>query len=143
MLTAFLIIAFSVVMLLYWFRYSCILILRNQSELAQAAQTSGAFNTSDVQERLRHDAELDPVLRDLERDYRMLTYLIAHAPGMKDMASFEHKMLLWDCRMMKLVYRLTRSSAPAQARRALSEMAEVLDILGQQLRERAGTFQES
>lgn len=141
MLTAFLIIVFSVVMLLYWFRYSCILILRNQLESQQEAQPVAAV-ANDIQERLRNGAELDLLHRELERDYKVLTYLLEHAAGL-ELASFEHKLLMWDCRMMQLVYKATRTAAPEQARNALAEVAEIVGLLGQHIRERAGVSSET
>jgi hypothetical protein len=141
MLTALLIIAFSVVMLVYWFRYSCILVLRTQAESLRGAVVEGAYNAAGMQERLLHSTELDPLHSELARDYQVLTYLIEHAAGL-ELATFENRLLVWDYRMMQMVYRVTRTAAPKQARQALSEMAEVLGILGHQLRERAGVASE-
>lgn len=142
MLTAFLIIAFSLVMLLYWFRYSCILILRNQLESKEKSHAPSRFDSAAIQARLRDTAELDPLHRELARDYKVLTYLLEHAAGL-ELASFEHKLLIWDCRMMELIYRITRTAAPNQARKALSEMAEILGVLGQHLQDQAGPASES
>jgi len=142
MLTAILIIAFSFVMLLYWFRYSCILVLRSQAELKNsAAVAAGQYDSAKIQERLQNAVELDPLHQELARDYRLLTYLIEHAAGLQ-LAGFEHKLLMWDCRMMQCVYRITRTVAPDHARRALCEMAEVLGILGHHLQQQAGTASE-
>ncbi len=141
MLTAILIIAFSLVMLLYWFRYSCILVLRSQAELKNAAAVAGQYDSAKIQERLQHAVELDPLHEELARDYRLLIYLIEHAAGLQ-LAGFEHKLLMWDCRMMQCVYRITRTVAPQQARQALCEMAEVLGILGHHLQQQAGTTSE-
>jgi hypothetical protein len=142
MLTAFLIIAFSVVMLSYWFRYSYILILRNQLESKRTSPSSSRFDSAAIQQRLRNTAELDPLHRELARDYRVLTYLLEHAPGL-ELASFEHHLLIWDCRMMQLVYRLTRTAAPNQARKALAEMAEIVNLLGRHLQDQVGPASES
>jgi hypothetical protein len=141
MLTTILIIAFSFVMLLYWFRYSCILVLRNQAELKRTAAVPSQYDSADIQDRLQNAVELDPLHRELARDYRLLTYLVEHAAGL-ELAGFEHKLLVWDCRMMEFVYRITRTAAPEQARKALCEMAEVLGILGHHLQQQAGTATE-
>ncbi|MGA7236336.1 MAG: hypothetical protein WBY44_11695 [Bryobacteraceae bacterium] len=144
MLSGILIIAFSLALLIYWFRYSCILILRNQA--AEAAAASNAvdvrFSFSQVKESLKCEDELDPLRVALDRDYRVLTYLIEHAAGL-ELATLEDRLLVLDYWMMQRVYRLTRTLAPKQARQALVEMATVLGILACHLGERAGAPSEA
>src|SRR5579885_3294953 len=106
------------VLLGYWFRYTCILLLRDQAE--RAAVIEGA--------------ESETLRQALERDYRMFTYLSRHGAGLGDQ-SFEERILIWDFKVMQLWYRLTRSAAPIQARYALAEMAAVVAFLGQRLGE--------
>src|ERR1700759_2968129 len=76
MLASVLIIAFSFVLFVYWFRYSCILLIRNRAEQPSLARD---FNYLTVRRDLQAGAELDPLHRSLERDYRVLTYLLEHA----------------------------------------------------------------
>src|SRR5689334_22726508 len=123
MLASVLIIAFSLVLFVYWFRYSCILLLRNHAEEANPV-SSGRFSYGYVQQGLQSGMELDPLRNSLDRDYRVLTYLLDHAASLK-LEQIEYRLLLLDYRIMKSWYRLTKSTAPAQARRALSEMAEI------------------
>lgn len=123
MLASILIIAVSVVLLSYWFRYSCLLLLRNSTAISDRR-----FHFVEVQNRLRSETALDPLQRSLDRDYRMLMYLVQHAPGLK-ISSVEDKLLVLDYRLMQAWYRVTRTAAPAQARRALSEMASILAVL--------------
>ena len=131
MLTAILIIVISAAMLLYWFRYSCILILRNQLEREASAEPQA------IQDRIHAAANLDSLHQELDRDYKVLTYLLAHATGL-ELASFEHKLLMWDCRMMRYVYRITRLILPDMARNALCERAEILEVLGGHLKQQSG-----
>jgi hypothetical protein len=144
MLAGILIIAFSLALLIYWFRYSCILILRNQA--AEAAPVSNAadvrFSFWQVQEGLKSEDQLDPLRVALDRDYRVLTYLIEHAAGL-ELATLEDRLLMLDYWIMRRVYRLTRTLAPRQARQALVEMATVLGILVYHLGEQAGTPSEA
>jgi hypothetical protein len=144
MLAGILIIAFSLALLIYWFRYSCILILRSQA--AEAVPVSDAadvrFSFWQVQESLKREDELDPLRIALDRDYRVLTYLIEHAAGL-ELATLEDRLLMLDYWMMRRVYRLTRTLAPRQARQALVEMATVLGILVYHLGEQAGTPSEA
>jgi len=138
MLASILIIAFSLVLLVYWFRYSCILLLRNYevSTSSTTAVTGTHFRVSEVQERLRSDAALDPLHAALQRDYQMLTYLIEHASGL-ELQDFEARILVLDYKVMQGWYRLMRVAAPEQARCALAEMASVLGVLVDKMGQRA------
>jgi hypothetical protein len=144
MLAGILIIASSVALFVYWFRYSCILILRNRSELAGAstAVLDGRFSFAQVRERLKSERALDPLQDCLERDYRVLTYLIEHAAGL-ELESLEDRLLIFDYRVMQCVYRVSRTVAPLRARKALSEMASVLGVLAHRIGEQAGVRAEA
>ena len=144
MLAGILIITFSLALLIYWFRYSCILILRNQAaELASVSEeVDGRFSVLQVRESLKREDELDPLRIALDRDYRVLTYLIEHAAGL-ELATLEDRLLMVDYWIMRRVYQLTRTVAPRQAKQALIEMATVLNILVCHLGEQAGTPSEA
>ena len=143
MIVSIIIAAFSFALLLYWFRYSCILMLRNSSpETSTTAAVDSQFSCRQVKELLRGDAQLDSLERALERDYRLATYLIEHAAGL-DLNSFEDRLLVLDYRVMQWYFRVTRSASPVRARRALSEMADVVGILAGRLDERAGLRSEA
>jgi hypothetical protein len=139
MLAGILIVALSLALFVYWFRYSCILILRSRSDIAAAATVvrDNRFSYRDVLERLKYESTLDVLEASLERDYRVLKYLIEHAAGL-ELASLEDRLLLFDYRVMQAVYRLTRTAAPSQARNALSEMASVLGVIAYRIGEQAG-----
>jgi hypothetical protein len=138
MLASILIIVFSSALLLYWFRYTCILLVRNGAEemrsVSPAAQ--GSFNFGQIQHRLQSDDELDPLHSLLHRDYEVLTYLVRHASGLK-LESFEERLLVWDYKVLRLWFSFTKT-APQQAREALMEMASVLTILAGRIGQRAG-----
>jgi hypothetical protein len=144
MLAGILIIASSLALFVYWFRYSCILILRNRSEAAEAASVvlDSRFSFAEVRERLKSGFALDPLQASLERDYRVLTYLIEHAAGL-ELESLEDRLLMFDYRVMQCVYRLTRTMAPLRARKALSEMATVVAVLAHRIGEQAGVQAEA
>lgn len=141
MFASILIIAFSLALLVYWFRYSCILLLRNQAELASSRAAADHFHIGEVQERLRSGQQLDPLHSSLQRDYQILTYLLQHAAGL-ELSSFEDRLLVVDYKVMHWWYQLTRIAAPERARQALAEMASVLDILAGKIGERAGLHSE-
>jgi len=144
MVAGLLIVASSLALFVYWFRYSCILILRNRSELAAASTVAqdNRYSYAEVLERLKCETALDTLQASLQRDYRLLKYLIEHAAGL-ELASLEDRLLMFDYRVMQAVYRLTRSAAPQQARNALSEMASVLGVLAHRIGEQSGAQTEA
>ena len=138
MVASVLIITFSVVLFAYWFRYSCILLLRNSEE--QVAAADDRFQIASVQRRLKTDLELDPLHACLQRDFQVLSYLLRHAPEL-ELTAFEDRLLVWDYKLMQAWYRVTRSAAPGLARRALSEMADVLAVLVQRVTPQSGIIE--
>jgi hypothetical protein len=135
MVSSVFIIAISVVLLAYWLRYSCVMLLRGaQERSATFTVADERFSASSVLERLKTEADLAPLERALERDYCVVTYIIEHATDL-EMASIENKLLVLDYQLMRLWSRLTRTLAPQQSRQALSEMASVLRVLVGQMGE--------
>ena len=139
MIASVLIIAFSLVLFVYWFRYSCLLLLRNRSE--ESAATTSRFDLASVKQGLNSGMEMDPLAQSLEHDYRLLTYLLEHAANL-ELEQLEYRLLVLDYRMMQGWYRLTKSAAPRQARRALGEMADVLNLLVVRIGQQAGMQNE-
>jgi hypothetical protein len=140
MIASVLIMLFSVALLVYWFRYSCILLLRSQIEAAEGITDlqEDRFGIGELRARLDTEPELDPLHASLQRDYEVLTYLFQHAAGL-ELRSFEDRILVIDYRLMQWRYRLTKSLAPDQAREALKEMATVMGILAGKLGQRAAS----
>jgi hypothetical protein len=142
MLASALIISFSLVLFVYWFRYTCLLVLRNGPEPTRRNDVAidSKLSFSQVQAHLGRDAaglSLDSLQRSLQRDKEVLTYLLNHAVAL-DSASLDRRLLMLDYQIMKGWYRLTKTAAPAQARKALSEMAAILGFLAQRMSEQAG-----
>jgi hypothetical protein len=131
MIASILILAFSAVLLVYWFRYSCVLLLRNTAERSHASVSDARFHIGFVLERVGTEANLASLEQALDRDYQMLTYLLKHAADL-ELASIENRMLILDYRLMRLWYRLTRTMAPQQSRKALAEMAFALGVVARQ-----------
>jgi hypothetical protein len=143
MIVSIIIATFSFALLLYWFRFSCILMLRNSNLGSRTTvAVDSQFSCRQVKELLRGDSQLDGLERALERDYRLATYLIEHAAGL-DLNSVEDRLLVLDYRVMQWYYRVTRSNSPERARRALAEMADVVGVLAGRLDERAGLQSEA
>jgi hypothetical protein len=130
MVASVLIITFSALLFAYWFRYSCILLLRNRLTSESAADER--FQFAVVQARLRTQEALDPLHASLQRDYEVLSYLLRHTAGL-ELDSFEDRLLVLDYHVMQIWYRLFRTARPGQARRALGEMADVLSVLSHRI----------
>jgi hypothetical protein len=141
MFASALIIGLSIVLLVYWFRYSCVLLLRNAAETRSGVADS-RFSFAEVQRRLGDCRDLDPLHRALNRDYQVLKYLVEHASGL-ELGTIEDRLLVADYQLMQWGYRLTKTLFPGHARQALSEMATVLDILVRRMGEQAGLRSES
>jgi hypothetical protein len=113
------------------------MLLRGAQERAETVTVvDQRFNISAVLESLQTEADLEPLERALDRDCRMVTYLIEHAAGL-ELASIENKLLVFDYKLMRVWSRLTRTLAPQQSRKALSEMAAVLSVLVAHVGERS------
>lgn len=134
MAASIMIIAFSLVLLAYWFRYTCLLLLRNaQQDAGTGAPADARLGYQQVAEQLRlKPAELDPLQASLDRDYALLTYVLEHAVGL-DMNPVERHLLSADYRLMGLWYRIIRIFSPEAARAALTEMATVVGVLSQRM----------
>lgn len=125
MIVSLLILVSSAVLLVYWFRYSCMLLLRNSAERIDSSFTDERFSIGMVLECVRTEPQLDKLELALNRDYHVLTYLLKHAADL-ELASIENRMLILDYKLMRLWYRATRVIAPRQSRKALEEMASAL-----------------
>jgi hypothetical protein len=133
MLASILIIGCSFILLVYWFRYSCVLLLRNSMEaLPQATGTDSRFAVEQVRQSVATARELDPLEHMLERDYRLLAYLQDHAEGL-GLRSIEDRLLVLDYWILQYWYKLTRTVAPDFARHALTEMSDVLLVFVRRL----------
>lgn len=126
MIVSILIGLVSLVLLSYWLRYTCILLLRSQED----------------QPAVELEGDLEEVRHSLVRDYRMLTYLWEHAAALGQQ-SLEERILMADFQIMRIWYCLTRRALPTQARSAVTEMAAVVAFLGQKLGQQAGLEPEA
>jgi hypothetical protein len=147
LLISFLIIAISVLLFLYWFRYTCILILSTRTSRDYARQVAAANQLSFLEARrvLSDDtanAPLAEVRRSLERDYQLLTYLLNHGgAGFQASKSIETRILVIDNWVMCIWYGIVQKLSPGRARDALLEMSSIINHLansmGEQMTARA------
>jgi hypothetical protein len=121
----------SVLLFGYWFRYTCLLILsaRTTRDYAGAVAAANQLSFLEVQSVLREHSvtDLDRLKDCLDRDYKVLTYLLKHAANSsKGEDAVEKRMLEIHYRLMGAWYRVSRRLSPATAYRALDEMASVV-----------------
>jgi hypothetical protein len=121
----------SVLLLAYWFRYMCLLILsaRTTQDYAGQVATANQLSFLEVQAQLGAGAspELDRLHAALDRDYSLLTRLLKNAAGSAGSeSSMETRMLEMNYRLVSTWARVSRNFSPAASRRALEEMSLVV-----------------
>jgi hypothetical protein len=127
MLASILIIITSSGLFLYWFRYTCLLLLA-QGDEQQAVKVASTIRLHfpAIQADLPMQAQtstLDGFHQLLQNDYHILTGLLHQARGAD---SIERRLLTIDYHCMRLWYALTRRRHRAHARNALAEIAMIL-----------------
>ncbi|HEU0120869.1 MAG TPA: hypothetical protein VFQ91_10115 [Bryobacteraceae bacterium] len=135
MVTSIVIIILSLAMFVYWFRYSCILILESSwnEEQAQVVAATNELTFGSITESLaaaESVEELDKLKDRLDRDLRLVASLLAKCPEVQEAGhSLECRMLMLDYKLMKAWYALTRSIAGPKAQQALREMAGIVGYM--------------
>jgi hypothetical protein len=138
MIEAILIITLSLALFVYWFRYTVLLLL--SEEAGEAHSVPGQLCLMETREALRQaesQIALEKLYRALERDYRLLRYLLDHAAGL-GLRPLENFLLIIDYHLLQVWYRVSVRSSRTQARRALDEMAGILTYISQKMGEQAG-----
>src|SRR5678815_1899303 len=134
------IIGFSLLLFLYWFRYTCLLILSTRTAKDYTAQVARANQLEFplIRAHLRQEMaaaanelstpNMEALRTSLERDYRLLTGLLSHAAQFQvGGVTIEQRMLMIDYQAMRLWYTASlRFSKSAHARQALEEMADIV-----------------
>jgi len=118
-------IASSVVLCCYWFRYGCLLILaadipRDYSEVA----TANRLSFPEVRPMLRRPdvTDLGSLHKCLEQDFTVIICLLEHTSMDGFDTGFEDAMLKFHYRAMSLWFRLTHGAFREFASGALEEM---------------------
>ena len=127
----------SVLMLGYWFRYSCLLILSAETTRDYAADVAAANQLSflQVQTDLRESsADLSRLQASLDRDLAVVTSLIQGASGPWGM---EDRMLQLNYRVMSTWCSFSQRFSPEAGRRALDEMSMIVSHFANSLGEQA------
>jgi hypothetical protein len=135
MITSIVIIILSLAMFVYWFRYSCLLILESRLSEEEAKQGGESHipAVSLLETQLAEaatPAELDRVRQSLDRDLRVVQNLARSCSEMQVAgASLESRLLMIDYRMMQVWFAATRPFAGPKAQNALREMSQIVSYL--------------
>ena len=156
LITDTIITAISAFLLSYWFRCACLLILAARitrstapgfrfgdarSMLREhlivdlehlcAIAVENGLSFPQVQELLHESAvtNLDRVRFSLERDYRVLVYLLPREYEPLDKAGLERRLLAFNYRLLGLWYALSRRFSTPNASHVLEEMSWVVGHL--------------
>ena len=135
LVVSFLIIFFSSALFLYWFRYICVLILRERGGSEVEARIAGGerLRFLDVQRQLAGNpppASLEPLWEAIGTDYRLLSNrLRTELPT----SSLETRLLRIDFLLMSAWYRIMRPISGERAVRALSEMSSIVGYLASEV----------
>ena len=121
-------------LLVYWFRYSCLLILRARSarDYATAVAQANALQFPQIQQKLEAITaaqlpSLDVLRRALDRDYKLLIWLMRHGSEFRTSGrQVEHKMLLLDYQLLRTWYTCSRRVSVRRGRHALEEMVNMV-----------------
>jgi len=124
----------------YWFRYTCVLILKAKTtrDFAREVAEANQLSFPAVQRQLwAESADLNYLHDSLNRDYALLTYLVSHSAGHRGDVSLEDRILQFNYRLMGAWYRMSRPFSAAAARKALEEMSLVVAHFANVMGERA------
>ncbi len=123
-------IAVSLALFGYWFRYSCLLILRTRTAEDFSADVCRANGLSFVQLKSAMESEgsvdLDQAYTALGRDYGVVTQLLEQQPAMAAEISLERRLLHANFRVTQAWFRVSRAMGLASAKSSLEEMADTV-----------------
>jgi hypothetical protein len=130
----------SVLMLGYWFRYSCLLILSAETTRDYAADIATANQLSFLQVRTelrsQQSNDLNRLQASLDRDLAVVTYLIQNASGQGEWG-MEARMLKLNYSLMSTWCSVSQRFSPEAGRRALDEMSMIVSHFANALGEQA------
>lgn len=131
--------------MIYWFRYTCLLLLSTKPTKDRAARLAAANGLQflEIQGARIGDAaasELPALQKMLERDYQIITFLLEHTAGFElGGVTLEQRLLMLDFRIMQIVSAMGKLLGVSRVRAAVQEMAEIVARLADALGERVET----
>lgn len=142
MFVSLFILGISVALFVYWFRYTCLLILSAKTTRDYASDVARANQLSflETRDRLTHNpnsSALPGLYESLDRDYTLLTYLLRNAANHYGSGrSVETFILMIDFRMMTIWYAIVGKLSESRARAALLEMSSIVGHLANSMGEK-------
>jgi hypothetical protein len=138
------VLAGSLLLLCYWFRYICLLILAAESPRDRSEEVARANDLffPEVRSRLLKDdgVDLETLHKCLERDFAIITYLLERTPRRVFDSGFENAMLRTHFRLMSVCFKLTRGRFRECASDSLEEMLCVVDYFANLMGERSSAW---
>jgi hypothetical protein len=135
-------IVVSTGLLIYWFRYTCRLILNAKParDYTQQVAAANELRFLEIQQDLpnvRGRRQLDDVQKTLERDYRVLRFLLGHTAALHAHTDvLEQNMLMLHFNLMKAYYAVICAISQSKGRRAIQEMIRVVSHFANRMGER-------
>jgi hypothetical protein len=126
MFASILVILLSLALLVYWLRYTSLLLVKEVASNAQLFYPIFSFPL--VRAQLRAGMGHASLQKGLDRDYAVLAYLIDKTP-----VAVETKLLVWDYRLVRCWYALVGGLWPTQAGQMVGQMADILNVLSSKL----------
>ena len=126
-----------------WFRYTCGLILNAKpaKDYARQVATANELRFLQIHQRLagvEGRTDLDAMQKHLDRDYRLLTYILRHGAQFQIGGDpLERRILMLDFEMLRMWYAVCRWLSVTNGRNALEEMISIITHLANFLGERA------
>lgn len=142
MFVSIFIITVSALLFAYWFRYTCLLILSTQSSRDYAPEVASANNLTFLEARAElssdsQNAATERLHKNLDRDYRLLSYLLRHAAAYHVNGSeIDEQILRLDYKLMSLWIAVVRPFSNGLARKALLEKISIVNHLANTMGER-------
>ncbi len=124
--------AISVALFVYWFRYTCLLLLsmRPAHDYAGAVVEANSLRFPQVRETLAQVSDvshLDVLRQSLDRDFKLLNSLFEHSSEFRVAGrAVERWILTLDYYLMRLLFVFCGRYSVERGRNALGEMASVL-----------------
>lgn len=132
----------SLVLLVYWFRYTSLLILSTKTSQDFSYDIAHAHELQFHEMRASLTTEVPSVrlatlLSGIDHDYRLVSALLRNVDANESRANLEDVILRIDFAGLKLAYRLAQPFNQNIARQALKEMADVVAHLANAVGERS------
>lgn len=132
------IMAGSVLLFAYWFRYTCLLMLhaRTTRDYASEVAMANQLSFANIQTRLSEpNADLEGLRAALDSDYALVTRLLNEVAG--GQSGIEERMLAFNYRLASVRYQVGQRFSVESARQALEEMSLVVAHFANSLGEAA------